>query len=307
MQVSLWCFLFAPGLQATAQQPATSKMIGGRVILGVLEDIPGEYTGESDFRAVRAVFEKNGDGWQAFPPQTKSYPEPLTPPSSYPKEMTWTIAFDGRNLGTITALTPPQYHFYSEIGIENIISHGPVPTIGKKLADFAGFSGAPVYRPLVAVSQPNFTDPDQWKPTQLAPELIATARQQFRSKFPKVSNCKEPNETLHKPWDYRDEDIKVSKSYSSNNEWALIELQLTGYACDGMLDDDSAFGGQWYVIDPTGKPRFLGTNIWLVDAGDYDNSGSSEVLFSINGYNSGGYRLFYKNFTQSAEFLFHYH
>ena len=101
--------------------------------------------------------------------------------------------------------------------------------------------------------------------------------------------------------------LKVSKSYSSNNEWALIELQLTGYACDGMLDDDSAFGGQWYVIDPTGKPRFLGTNIWLVDAGDYDNSGSSEVLFSINGYNSGGYRLFYKNFTQSAEFLFHYH
>jgi hypothetical protein len=281
-------------------------MQGGRVILGVLEDIPGEYTGESDFRAVRAVFEKNGDGWQAFPPQTKSYPEPLTPPSSYPKEMTWTIAFDGRNLGTITALTPPQYHFYSEIGIENITSHGPVPTVGKKSTEYAGFTGTPVYRPLVAVSQPNFSDPDHWKPAQLSPDLIAAARQQFRSKFPKVTNCRNPDENVLRPWTYRDEDIHVNKAFSSKDDWSLIDLNLTGYSCDGPQDDDSAFIGQWYVIDPAGKLKFLGTNMWLVDAGDYDNSGSSEVLFSIDGYNMGGYRLFYRDFTQSVEFLFHY-
>ena len=42
------------------------------VILGVLEDIPGEYAGDTDFRAVRAVFEKNGDRWSAFPTSAKS-------------------------------------------------------------------------------------------------------------------------------------------------------------------------------------------------------------------------------------------
>ena len=99
----------------------------------------------------------------------------------------------------------------------------------------------------------------------------------------------------------------MTKTYLSKAEWSLIELNLAGYVCDGMLDDDSAFAGQWYVVNPAGEPRFLGANMWLVDAGDYDNSGSSEVLFLIDGYNMGGYRLFYGNFTRSAEFLFSYH
>jgi hypothetical protein len=221
--------------------------------------------------------------------------------------MTWTIAFDGRRLGTIAAQTPPQYHFYSEIGIETITNHGPVPTIGKKSADYAGFTGTPVYRPLVAVSQPNFSDPDHWKPAQLSSELIATSRQQFRSKFPTVSNCRNPEENVPRPWEYRDEDIQVTKAYSSKDGWSLIELNLTGYACDGPQNDGGAFNGQWYAIDPTTNLRPLGTNMWFVDAGDYDNSGHSQLLFAIDGYNQGGYRLFYRNFTKSAEFSFNYH
>jgi hypothetical protein len=47
--------------------------------------------------------------------------------------------------------------------------------------------------------------------------------------------------------------------------------------------------------------------MWLVDAGDYDSDGKSEVLFSIAEHNKGGYRLFYRNFTKRAEFAFHYH
>jgi len=46
--------------------------------------------------------------------------------------------------------------------------------------------------------------------------------------------------------------------------------------------------------------------MWLVDAGDYDNGGKSEVLFAIDGYNMGGYRLFYDDFSRSAEFRFYY-
>jgi hypothetical protein len=306
IQTSLLCFLVASETQAKAQQVTTAKGRQPNVILGVLENLPGAHAGDSDFRAVRAVFKKSGDEWRAFPPLTKSYPEPLTPPVSYPKAMTWTIAFDGKNLGRITSQAPTQYTFYSSVGLETITSQGPVPTVGKKSMDYAGFSGMPVYRPLVAVSQPNFSDPDQWKPAQLSPELIATARQQFQSKFTKVSNCRNPDENVPRPWKYRDEDIHVIKAYSSKDDWSLIELNLTGYACDGP-EDDGAFDGQWYVVNSAREPRFLGTNMWLVDAGDYDNSGSSEILFSIDGYNKGGYRLFYRNFTRSAEFEFSYH
>ena len=303
----LLCFVIASEAQATAQQVTRGRTHQPKVILGVLENLPGAYAGDSDFRAVRAVFYKSGDEWRAFPPLTMSYPQPLIPPSSYPKVMTWTIAFDGKDLGRITSQTPAEYKFYSSVGLETIMSHGPVPTIGKRSSDYAGFTGDPVYRPLVALSQPNVSDSDHWKPAQLSPDLIATARQQFRNKFPNVTNCRNADENVPLPWNYRDEDIHVTKAYSSKDNWSLIDLNLTGYACDGPQDDDSAFVGHWYVIDTTGKPMFLGTNMWLVDAGDYDSSGRSEVLFSIDGYNMGGYRLFYRNFTRSAEFEFSYH
>jgi hypothetical protein len=53
--------------------------------------------------------------------------------------------------------------------------------------------------------------------------------------------------------------------------------------------------------------RFLGAGMWLVDAGDYDNDGKSEVLFSIDQYNRGGYILFYDDFKKQAVFEFSYH
>jgi hypothetical protein len=307
IQISLLLFFVVSKTQATAQQVTTTKAQQANVILGVLEDIPGEYAREPDFRAVRAIFKKVGNDWQAFPTKTRSYRDLETLPTSYPKEMTWTIAFDGRNLGAVTSRTPSHFKFYSEIGIEEITSQNQVPTVGMKSVDYSGSIHEPVYRPLVAISRPNFSDPEQWKPARPSQELIAAARQEFRTKFPKVTNCRSPEENISRPWKYLDEDIQVTKAYSSKDNWSLIELNLTGDACDGEQDFQEGFHGQWYVIEPTEAVRFLGSDLWLVDAGDYDSDGKSEILFAIEEHNKGGYRLFYRNFTKSAEFAFHYH
>ena len=207
IQVSLLLLFAGWGALAKAQEATTPKAAQSDVVLGVLEDFPGEYAGEPDFRAVRAVFKKIGADWQALPTRTSSYHDLETLPTSYPREMTWSVAFDGRNLGAITSRTPPRFKFYSEIGIEQITSDGPIPTAGKRSAEYGGFTGTPAYRPLVAISQPNFSDPEQWKLGQLSSTLIASVRQQFRSKFPKATNCKNPDENVPRPWRYRDEDI----------------------------------------------------------------------------------------------------
>ena len=277
------------------------------MILGVLEDHPGHYTGDPNFRVVRAIFQKSGNGWWPFPTRCPNVECLKSIPTSYPRQVKWTIAFDGKSLGSVAGRTPPAYDFYSEVGTEKITSSGQIPTIGKRSEEYAGWLGQPVYRPLVAVSRPNFKDPDGWKPAQRSTQRIDSARSAFRKKFPNASNCQNPYENKLRPWKYGDEDIKIRSTYSSSNGWSLVQLTLDGWACDGPQEDGSPFLDQWFAMRSTGESLYLGEFGRLVDAGDYDNDGKSEVLFDVGGYNSDGYRLFYADFSKSAEFMFNYH
>lgn len=276
-----------------------------KIILGILEEIPGHYAGQPASRGVRVVFQKNGRDWQPFPSACPDEACLKTSASQFPPSATWTIAFSGRNLGQVTGTTPKEFEFYSDVGVQNITSKGPIPTVGKRSAEYGGFLGSEVFRPLIADSQPYFKDPDAWKPSHPSTEVTTSLRLQFRKKFPKVSNCTSPNDSAPKPWAYRDTDIKLAKSYSSMHNWSVVQLLLDRYRCDGPPDD--AFADQWFAVSPGGKVKFVGQGMWLVDAGDYDNDGKSEVVFSIDRYNEGGYELFYDDFKGHAVFRFSYH
>jgi hypothetical protein len=307
IQFGLPCLLLALTFQAGAQRQGISNEQRLGVILGVLEDHPGNYSGDPNFRVIRAVFQKFGDEWKPFPTNCSNVECLKSLTKLYPPEVTWTIAFDGRNLGTVKAHTPGDFRFYSQVGFQEITSSGQVPTVGKRSEEYSGWLGQPVYRPLVAVSQPYFKDPDDWKPTQLSSEQVNAVRKEFRKKFPKASNCRNPYENKLRPWQYRDEDIKIRSTYSSSDGWFLVQLTLDGWACDGPQGDGSPFIYHWFALKPSGDLHYLGEGGRLVDAGDYDNDGKSEVLFAVGGYNSDGYRLYYADFRKSAEFLFNYH
>src|SRR3984893_6004181 len=173
-------------LVAFASIPAVANPPAQRVVLGVLEDVPGKYVGEPDSRRVRVVFEKSGDKWRPFRSNCPTQDCLKTIASEYPGEVAWTIAFDGKNLGKVTGRTPKVFDFYSEVGLQDITSIGPVPTVGKKSAEYGGFHGDPVVRPLIANSQPYFKDPEAWKPARLS--TASVLYWQFRKKFPNVTN-----------------------------------------------------------------------------------------------------------------------
>jgi hypothetical protein len=276
-------------------------------LLGVLEDVPGRYTNQPNFRAVRVLFQKNGNAWQPFHSDCRDAACLKATAAQYPREVAWTIAFDGKNLGKITTHGPLEFKLYADVGLEEITSAGSVPSVGKRSQNYAGFAGGEAYRPLVAVSQPNYTDPEVWKPVKLPDEMTASLRQQFRKKFPNVSNCVKPDKGIRAAWLYRDEDIAIGKAYGSRKKWFVAELRLEGWRCDGPTDESGPFETQWYFVDPAGTIRFLDSGMWLVDAGDYDNDGKSELVFAINRYDVGGYELFYDEFTKHAVFEFSYH
>ena len=268
------------------------------VILGVLEEIPGHYAGEPLSRVVRVAFQKDGREWKAFPASCPDQECLRTIASKFPAKMTWNISFSGRGLGPVAGTSVKEFEFYSDIGIEKL--EGPAPSIGKRSAEFGGFLGSPVLRPLIANSQPLYKDPDLWRPSQVSVQADSSLRLAFRKKFPDMSSCK-----TGKPWKYRDADIGIRKTYSSSNGWRVAQLQLPMSDCEGPPDD--AFLDQWFAVSPQHEVMFLGSGMWLVDAGDYDGDGASELVFAIDRYNEGGYKLFYDGFKGHAVFAFGYH
>ena len=286
-------FAILIALTACAADPA--------ITLGILEEIPGD----PPSRAIRVAFQKQGREWQPFPTDCPDQACLKTISSKYPPTVTWTIAFSGRSLGAVTAATPKEFENYSSVGLQKITGAVSIPTVGKRSSEFAGFPGSPVLRPLIAISQPYYKDPDSWKPSHPSPELAASLRLAFRKKFSEVSNCAGRNDDTPKPWQYRDADIKLNKTYSSIHNWSLAQLLLSGNRCDTPPDD--AFVDQWFAVSPRGEPIFLSAGMRLVDAGDYDNDGKSEVVFAVDRYNAGGFELFYDDFKGHAVFQFSYH
>ena len=277
----------------------------GGIKLGVLEDLPGHYSGQPHFRAVRIVFQQEGREWRPYPSNCRD-PRCLKAISAkYPASVTWTVGRAGKELGQVIGHTPSDFGWYSDVGLQRLASSGPIPTIGKRSIKYAGYLDEPVFRSLIVSSGSRFADPDAWQPRPLSMNTVGALRQQFRRRFPKVWNCKSPDENEPRPWHYADANIRVSESYVAGTGWRLAKLRLTGNRCDGPLDDP--FVSQWFVISPKGQPRFLVAGLNFLDAGDYNHSGKSVVVFSIDRDNRGGYELFYDDFRRSAVFQFSYH
>ncbi len=279
------------------------------IVLGVLEDVPAKFGSAPDvpnFRVVRVVFQKSGNDWHPLPSHCPDEQCLKTISSQFPAEMTWTIAFDGKNLGRVSSRTPKTYDAYAAVGHQEITTKGPLPTVGKRSGDFAGQLDIPVYRPLVANSKPYFEDPDGWKPSSPEPKSIAALREAFRKKYPKLCQISKQGQATLVPLSYRNNDVKVVKAYISKNGWKIARLHLEAIDCE---DTEAGFDidDPWFCMDPQGSTKFFGTGIWLVDAGDYDNDGKSELLFSINRDNRGGYELFYDDFKKHAVYEFSYH
>jgi non-specific serine/threonine protein kinase len=128
------------------------------------------------------------------------------------------------------------------------------------------------------------------KPAKLPAEAVGRLRQEFRKRFPTVSNCTSSGDAARKPWLNEDENIRTLKKYSSNGHWSVVQVRLEEYRCDDPPDDP--FVDYWFALSPANEIRFLNKGMWLVDAGDYDNDGKSELVFAIDRYDQGGYEIF---------------
>lgn len=286
------------------------QVASSNALIGVLEDDRMELVnwkkGPSKNRVIRPLFEKKNGDWKLS--------------TFHPETIIWTIAFDGENRGSIKSNPNTNNSALNTETHVPVMQTGQALTIGKPSEDFSGWQNTLFNRPLVLVSNGHFKDPDDWKPYQPIENQIRLIKSAFHTEYPKVRNCNEHEEPLHEPWPYNDTDIKITKVYRSNKETSLVEMFLQGGKC-GI--NEGPFQKQLFLLradkstahitlrsrkqhpDKSGTEDLL--SLILVDAGDYDGDGKSEVLFFVSGYNEDGYAMFYDSFQKNVMWTWSYH
>jgi hypothetical protein len=219
----------------------------------------------------------------------------------------WTVAFDGKGLGEVESQADPEGGLTPFQTI--LTSAASVPSVGSPSDEFAGIMGitTQVRRPLITVSKPYFQDPDNWKRTILPEGTGALVRNVFRREYPNVVRCKD-EEIVQRNWNFPDSALAFPVVYASNKHSFLVEASLDAGDCGYVDDPNDPLSDPWFFVSPDGTVRRIGSFMTLLDAGDYDNDGKSELIFFLSqGDDTDGFVLFDATLQKSVTLIWHYH
>jgi len=275
------------------------------VVLGVLEHPPpaqqqrleGAY-GKIGGGFVRVAFRKTESGWQAFDARVETLEQLQSAGSRFPGRLEWTVAFDGRAVGHVTSAMPARWKYYSDVGLQLILPGETIPRLGKPDARFQPWEAEkPVYRPLVVLTRPNVGDPDGWKAAPLADADLGRALAAFRAEI--AGEAKDLR--------FADRDVRVAGAYRARSGRMIAALRIDPKRNRADGPPGPEWSDHWFVFDGAAAPRFLERGLALIDAGDYDGDGHSELIFAKSGYNYDGYVLYDDELGRAVEFGWSYH
>lgn len=268
------------------------------VLLGVLEE-PQCKDGGSTY--VRALYVKTKGEWQPINTATASA-------GRIPKKISWVVSLDGKKIGDVETDDPgfnTDYDWtYPRDRLLNVVPSRNNPSIPNRSQSFGGWCTAPKNRPLVVVVHGSVSNPDNWKPFLPYKEQVIQLFSQFKARNGEAFICPDPNADSGVRFKYGAKDVRAVKGYKSRNGHRLITLAFKPRKdkCDAP---DDGWNTQTFLID--GRTTYVGANVTLVDAGDYDADGASDLLFWHSGYNKDGYILLSPIIGGRSEYLWSYH
>lgn len=267
-------------------------------LVGVLEEPQCRYGGS---RVVRPLFLSKESAWISLSSAQTASPYIQV-------KMSWSVAFDGHSFGAIQTIDPgftsPHSWTYTRDRLLNVASGDLAPSVANKSGQFSGWCQKPTVRPLIVVSDGQVEDPEKWKPADVSVHDLTHLFDDFKRNAGVAFVCAS---LLEKgvPFEYVVRDLEAAKAYKNNSGRRLVTVRLkNGSGCDGLIDkswDRHSF------LMVNSSIAYLGVGLELVDAGDYDGDGASELIFWFSGYNHDGYMLYSKNSTELIPFTWKYH
>jgi hypothetical protein len=256
------------------------------VKIGVLEDVAVPAHSERHVRGIRILFQSDGTDWRALATDCPDNDCSQTQPQK-PRLTTWTIGSEGRAVAQVRSRTAIEPEVYFALGLEPLIEEAP--GVRPVAVRYGGGQETPLMRPLIASSKSTVNDPDHWRVSLVPAEIAAAVRQAFAATYPKTESCGAADLGLHGT-----NEVHFAKAYSSSHSWHLVEAES-----DACVNDDEGqrrLRSQWFVVNGANEAEFVGERLRLIGAGDYDNDGMSEILFSSQRNQRKGYELFYDDF-----------
>ena len=168
--------------------------------------------------------------------------------------------------------------------------------------------GGVVHRPLVLSSLGRCEDPEGWHRAPLAAgrwrKVAEAARANVRAPICAGSDAEKPTET----WRPALADLELVKAYASDRGegLAMVRARPPARACD-LVEDPSPFAVRLVHVSPAGEISLVGIGMAVVDAGDYDGDGRSEVIVKEQRHDRDGYVLFTDGFRGRVAFGWTYH
>lgn len=274
-----------------------------RVLVGIAEE--DEFEKLNGKAVIRALFAKTEEGWAVIDSEEKFH-------ASVPSEKIWHLAFDGKNLGALVSVDDlggydDQYEWtFKRDKVLRIKNIEEFPLLGNKESRFGGWRRTPSNRPIVVVSAPNYVDAEKWKRYIPAKKDVELLYPLTKERIPRAYHCNGAPDWDAKEIQITEDDIKLYRSYKNKKNEKLISIGLsTDHTdnCDGPLDKTDK--PMWfYVADGI---KFIGYELDLVDAGDYDADGKVEFVFWHGAYDNDGYTLYESNFEKRFDYYWTYH
>ena len=234
--------------------------------------------------SAKIMFVKQGDQWRSAAFEFYRSGRFFLPDFS---NTNWTAAYQNRSLGNIKIIDPdpeqklinPAHYIRSKFF--SVMGNPDIPKIPNTAKRFEGWNKTPENRPLVIVSKPNVADPENWQPVTADNHLKQLLYKPLRLVMGKFNAFRCPDGPFvnkSEPFHLSPGDIVIYSVYKNarNCQLVAIGLDQAKYGCDGPIRPE--WRDHWFLIDGD-EIDFLDQELTLVNTGDYDNDGKTELLF----------------------------
>ena len=274
--------------------------------IGILEDWPSSEWSRDDpslaetyVPQVRLAFRFTEGKWLAFRQDFKDSEALATAHTYFAGTRKWTAVLHGEKKGALVSAPTTQYSCYDQIGVHTIAEGQDIPDAGPRTEQYSGWPGYRVKRPLVLVSGPFFKDPEGWtaaSATRRVPKRVA------RLFVESIQGSEDDEQEMPAPLSQliRRRDLGVRTVYRSREGMSLlgVQYQEAGTVFDRL--DDADLSLHWYGVGADGDVTFLGSEMELLDIGDFNGDGVSELVFWYDSYNRNGYILVWDDFRSGT-------